>query len=113
MIEPHVRSWRGIRGKMRVGRVDADANPNVMREFASWDPDPDPVQGRAARVAPDGLYAQELIVSKLEAHLVIDLSRPPGDRRCIDDLSHNPFCLCDTLTSLDKWTSVFSSISVH
>jgi len=71
MIEPHVLALAAeFEGKMRVGRVDADANPNVMMEYGIMGiptlilfKEGQPVERLT------GYMPKERIVSKLEAHL--------------------------------------------
>jgi len=71
MIEPHVLALATeFAGKMRVGRMDADANPNVLMEYGIMGiptlilfKDGQPVERLT------GYMPKERIVSKLEAHL--------------------------------------------
>ncbi len=71
MIEPHVLALASeFAGKMRVGRVDADANPNVMMEYGIMGiPTLILFKGGQPVERLTGYMPKERIASKLEAHL--------------------------------------------
>ncbi len=71
MIEPHVLALAGeYAGKLRVGRLDADTNPNIMMEYGVMGiPTLILFKGGEAVERLTGYMPKDRIVSKLEPHL--------------------------------------------
>jgi len=71
MIEPHVVALAGeMEGKLRVGRLDVDSNPNIMMEYGVMGiPTLILYKGGQPVERLTGYMPKDRIVSKLEAHL--------------------------------------------
>jgi thioredoxin 1 len=71
MIEPHVLALAAqYEGKMRVGRMDTDANPNVLMTYGIMGiPTLILFKGGKAVERLTGYMPKERIISKLEPHL--------------------------------------------
>lgn len=71
MIEPHVVALADeLDGKLRVGRLDVDANPNIMMEYGVMGiPTLILYKGGEPVERLTGYMPKDRIVSKLEPHL--------------------------------------------
>ena len=71
MIEPHVMDLaEEFDGRMRVGRLDADANPNIMQQYGIMGiPTLILFKGGEPVERLTGYMPKERIIGKLEPHL--------------------------------------------